>query len=237
MFRNMSSEPRRPPGDDGPAPGKAHDLTDAKGMRALAHPLRVRMLELFGYHETLTATQASELLGESPANCAFHLRTLAKYGFVQEAEGGRGRERPWTLANRSMRINSRQEDPQVNLAADELGRVLLERWWDRARPTFGQQNRVPGWDEASGWSLTHLFMTPEETEQMRLEIGGLLDRYEERTTSPALRPPGARPVEWTVFAAPVAAWMPDDPGAGPAPARGGEPGPGAAPDPGEDQVK
>ena len=35
------------------------------------------------------------MLGESPANCAFHLRTLAKYGFVEEAGGGRGRERPW----------------------------------------------------------------------------------------------------------------------------------------------
>jgi hypothetical protein len=34
------------------------------------------------------------MLGESPANCAFHLRTLAKYGFVEEAGGGRGRERP-----------------------------------------------------------------------------------------------------------------------------------------------
>jgi hypothetical protein len=27
----------------------------------------------------------SEMLGESPANCAFHLRTLAQYGFEEEA--------------------------------------------------------------------------------------------------------------------------------------------------------
>jgi hypothetical protein len=49
-------------------------------MRALAHPLRVALIEASSQAETrtLTATEASDLLGESPANCAFHLRTLAK---------------------------------------------------------------------------------------------------------------------------------------------------------------
>ena len=87
----MSSEPLEP--------DEAVKLTDAKAMRAVAHPVRMALIELFGYHETLTATQASEFLGESPANCAFHLRTLAKYGFVREAGGGKGRERPWRLVN------------------------------------------------------------------------------------------------------------------------------------------
>jgi hypothetical protein len=87
-------------------------------MRALAHPVRMELLRLFGFNETLTATQASELLGESPANVAFHLRTLAKYGYLVEAGGGRGRERPWTVASRAMNISSRHEDPQAALAAD-----------------------------------------------------------------------------------------------------------------------
>ncbi len=80
-------------------------------MRALAHPVRMALLELFAYHETLTATQASELLGESPANCAFHLRTLAKYGFVREAGGGKGRERPWTLTSRTVIDHRRPAGP------------------------------------------------------------------------------------------------------------------------------
>ena len=68
------------------------EVRDPKAMRALAHPLRMQLIEAIGQSDTrtLTATQASELLGESPANCAFHLRTLAKYGFVEEAGGGRG---------------------------------------------------------------------------------------------------------------------------------------------------
>ena len=72
-------------------------LTDPRMIRAIAHPVRMALIEAMEQTEsrTITATQASELLGESPANCAFHLRTLAKYGFVEEAGGGRGRERPW----------------------------------------------------------------------------------------------------------------------------------------------
>jgi predicted transcriptional regulator len=229
----MSSEPKRQPspqpgprprprqaeGQGAGRPDQARDsaqgedeplkLTDAKAMRAVAHPVRMALIELFSYHETLTATQASELLGESPANCAFHLRTLAKYGFVREAGGGKGRERPWTLVNRSVTITTNQPDPQAAVAADELGRLWLERWIDRARRSYGLRNQVPGWDEASGWSSRYVFMTAEEATGLRDEMRRLLNAYEDRLTDPALRPEGSLPVEWTVFAAPVQSELPD----------------------------
>jgi Helix-turn-helix domain len=186
-----------------PAGDEPMALTDAKAMRALAHPLRMALLELFAVRDTLTATQASEALGESPANCAFHLRTLAKYGFVREAGGGRGRERPWTLVNRTLALTTHQPDPQAALAAGELGLVWLERWIDRARRVHGSPNRVPGWDEASGWTNRHVFLTPDESSKLRAEMRRLLSRYEDRLANPALRPEGALPVEWTIFVAPV----------------------------------
>jgi hypothetical protein len=199
---------------------EAVTLTDAKGMRAVAHPVRMALLELFAYHETLTATQASELLGESPANSAFHLRTLAKYGFLREAGGGKGRERPWTLVNRSVTITHNQPDPQAALAADELGRLWLERWIDRARRHFSSRIDLPGWDEASGWSNSHVFLTPEETARLRGEMRRLLNRYEDRLADPALRPEGALPVEWTIFAAPIPSELStEDPATRPSPAR------------------
>ena len=201
VFRNMSSEAM--PTADEPA-----RLTDAKAMRALAHPVRMALLELLSYRETLTATQASEALGESPANCAFHLRTLAKYGFVREAGGGKGRERPWTLTSRRVTVTTRQSDPQAALAADELSRLWFERWVDRARRSYGPAERVPGWEEASGWSNRHVFLTPDETSRLRGDISRLLLRYEDRLADPALRPDGALPVEWTVFAVPVASELP-----------------------------
>jgi hypothetical protein len=207
---------------EAPAGDEPVRLTEAKAMRALAHPVRMALLELFNFRETLTATQASEALGESPANCAFHLRTLAKYGFVREAGGGRGRERPWTLASRRVTLTTDQPDPQAALAADELSRLWFDRWVDRTKRLLGSREK-PGWEEASGWTGRHLFMTPDETARLRVELSQLLDRYEGRRADPSLRPEGALPVEWTIFTAP---WPDeaalDDPG----PAAGpGGPGP------------
>ena len=83
-------------------------LTDAKEMRALAHPTRVAAIELLSREGPMTATQLGEILDESPANISFHLRTLAKYGFVEEAPGGTGRERPWTRVGHRQLVGARQ---------------------------------------------------------------------------------------------------------------------------------
>jgi DNA-binding transcriptional ArsR family regulator len=131
----MSSEStRQPPCSDGEGPPEAvAELTDAKAMRALAHPVRLSLIDLLGYHEVLTATEASELIGESPSNYAFHLRTLAKYGFLREAAASNRRERPWTLAYpNGVHINPRPADPQATLAAGALIRTMLGRWLSRA---------------------------------------------------------------------------------------------------------
>ena len=216
----MSSE--QEPGDVKPV-----KLTDAKGMRAMAHPVRMALLELFSVRETLTATQASEALGESPANCAFHLRTLAKYGFVHEAGGGKGRERPWALANRSITVETEQDDPQAALAAEELVKVYFERWVDRARRLYAR--KLPGWVTGSGWTSNVSYLTAEETMQLRNEMRRLLNRYEERRLNPALRPEGGLPVEWMLFASPNPEW---GDAAGPDPAAGpGVPGIAASDDP------
>jgi hypothetical protein len=193
-----------PGGEQQPPASESAPLTDPLAMRALAHPVRVALVELLRVVDTLTATQASELLGESPANCAFHLRTLAKYGLVQEAGGGRGRERPWKAAERHIAISTTQADPRAAAAAGALGRAWLDLWIDRARQVFGSEITLPGWESTTGWSRTAVFLTPEETADLRRQMRRLLEKYEPRKSDPALRPPGALPVEWTVFNAPVA---------------------------------
>src|SRR5262249_58358973 len=128
-----------PPGARGPPAGgtvpeppaegamDTRKLTDARAMRALAHPVRIALLEALAHAGTLTATQASELLGESPANCAFHLRTLAKYGYVVEAGGGKGRERPWRRTHTELHVPTEQEDPGAAVAAEELSQLWMDR--------------------------------------------------------------------------------------------------------------
>jgi hypothetical protein len=191
-------------GEPGQISGETPSLSDPKAMRALAHPVRIALLELLGIAGTLTATQASEALGESPANCAFHLRTLAKYGFVKEAGGGRGRERPWTLAQRTIRISAtEQSDPQAALAAEALSQVWLNRWLDRARRVFGTSARVPGWEHATKWTRNDVFLTADEAQQLTQDMMRLVDRYKDREGDPSLRPAGALPVEYSLFAFPL----------------------------------
>jgi Helix-turn-helix domain len=193
-----------PPSDPDQRAGMS--ITDPTVMRALAHPVRMALIDLFGVHPTLTATQASEALGESPANCAFHLRTLAKYGFVEEAGGGRGRERPWKASTESLRIRLRSSDldsEQARVAAGALEQVWFERLFGRIREVFVNRRWSPEWESAAGSSQTLTFLTPEEVRVMRDEISAIVSRHlDERRVDPAQRPAGALPVEIVTFAYP-----------------------------------
>ena len=72
-------------------------ITDARTLRALAHPVRIALFEELALGGAMTATEIGERIGETATTCSFHLRQLAKYGFVEEAGGGTGRSRPWRL--------------------------------------------------------------------------------------------------------------------------------------------
>ncbi|MGH3169777.1 MAG: helix-turn-helix domain-containing protein [Trebonia sp.] len=181
------------------------DVTDPKAMRALAHPVRMALLELFNVTPTLTATQASETLGESPANCAFHLRTLAKYGFIEEVGGGRGRERPWRLVHSGLSVSSsHQRDPQARIAAETLGSAMRDRWLERIRRTMAAGSWPDGWEQAVTASNNVRFLTPAEAAGAMEEMLEILNRYRDRTRDPALRPKGARPVDINIFSYPLA---------------------------------
>jgi predicted transcriptional regulator len=186
------------------------NLTDPKAMRALAHPLRWALLEALGDAGTLTATQASDMLGESPANCAFHLRTLAKYGFVEEAGGGRGRERPWRLSYHSMRLRTIQDDPESTRAAEAVSQVWLDRVLARARHSLTAKNSWPkALDDALGANASRIYVTPSEAAELYQEVQqayervvGTQGRHIERR-DPKLRPPDAVIVEFALLAYPV----------------------------------
>src|ERR1700759_1936795 len=101
-------ESRRPS-----AESHMREVTDARTMRALAHPVRLALLEALTLAGPLTATQAGERINESATTCSFHLRQLAKYGFVEEAGGGKGRARPWQMSARGMHFSSEHDDPET----------------------------------------------------------------------------------------------------------------------------
>jgi DNA-binding transcriptional ArsR family regulator len=195
-----------------------HKITDARAMRALAHPLRLALLEALAHAGTLTATQASELLGESPANCAFHLRTLGKYGYVVEAGGGKGRERPWRRTHSILHITSEQEDPLTAMAANELSQFWLDMLLDRARSGLALRSSWPAqWQHNSltGESEHLLYVTPQEASELGAEIFRLFRRYDHRVDHPEHRPDDAMPIESILLSYPLlhlASWQPSSPG-------------------------
>jgi Helix-turn-helix domain len=185
------------------------DLTDPKAMRALAHPLRWALLEALAQAGTLTATQASEMLNESPANCAFHLRTLAKYGFVEEAGGGRGRERPWRRTYDTLSWGRNPDDPGATIAAEALDQVWIDRLLNRARRSLTSTASWPrDLDDALGTTSSRLYVTHAEARRLYAMIseafGQLADDPEIASRrNPDRRPADAIPVEFVLLGYPV----------------------------------
>ncbi|MGH7910259.1 MAG: winged helix-turn-helix domain-containing protein, partial [Candidatus Dormibacteraceae bacterium] len=174
-------------------------------MRALAHPVRIALLEELSVWGPLTATEAGERIGESATTCSFHLRQLAHYGFVEEAGGGKGRARPWRMASIGMHMNPVQTDPEVAVAADAVTRLVRDRQLARYAAWLDTQHGYPtAWREAGDSTELLFWLTPEELKDLIGEVHQVLERrLDERLTDPSQRPPGALPVELLLFAYPM----------------------------------
>jgi len=109
------------------APRRTIKLTDPRALRAVAHPTRLALIGLLRRSGPLTATRAGELIGESAASCSFHLRQLAKYGLVEEAGGGRGRERPWRATALFTEWPDIGGSAETDAASELLSAVVAER--------------------------------------------------------------------------------------------------------------
>ncbi len=168
-------------------------ITDPRTMRALAHPIRLRLLSLLRSEGPLTATKAAERIGESSASCSFHLRQLSKYGFVEEASGGHGRERPWQATTMLTDIPEVADNPEFVAAADLFRSIILERHFENAsRWLDAKANEPTEWQQASQFNDRMLYLTAAELENVASQIKTMLDAYSDRTINPALRPAESR---------------------------------------------
>jgi predicted ArsR family transcriptional regulator len=185
----MSSDPRR--------------LTSATELRALSHPTRLALMELLDERGPLTATQAGEHLGESPANASFHLRTLARYGYVEEAPGGRGRQRPWKLVPRAQSIPGDELDAEARLAAGALLELLRERDVARLRDWEATRSLYPAqWRTGANEMRMSLHLTADELAELSRQIEKLLEPYIEAAGWAADRP-GTVPVSFGMHLIPT----------------------------------
>jgi len=144
-------------------------------MRALAHPTRLALLDHLHSVEQATATECAVAVGDSPSSCSYHLRALARWRFVEEGEGGVGRERPWRAT--ASRIEFGSEGLESTVLRDEL----LARQQQRVRDALRHEHELaPRWRRATQTSSATLELTPTELEQLGERFERLLDEFRGR---------------------------------------------------------
>ena len=190
MSFDARSEPRR--------------VTGAAELRALAHPLRLAILEELTLDGPFTASQLAPRVGASPSLCSFHLRHLAAHGFVREAPRPGGRARPWEVASDGLHLEPEGSQDERR-AGEVLHRVLVERWltrygtWRETESDYAEEWRTAAVHDQYGY-----WLTPAELGELRQRIEDLIrPLHRERRADPASRPAGALPVELLLLGYPL----------------------------------
>jgi len=160
--------------DDDPQLGNTRTLT-GREVRALAHPLRLRMLESLR-EEPATASILARRLNESTGATSYHLRELARHGFIEEdPERGTARERWWRRRERILLIAPKVgQEPETDAAYARLQSIFLERD-ATALDRWVRIESSPRWQEAAMVGNWGVHATPEEVEQLTEKVVALVD--------------------------------------------------------------
>ena len=180
-------------------------VTDPLALRALAHPLRLKIWGLVGREGRLTAADAARQLGISQALASHHLRQLAKYGYVERGDAGDNRERPWRVTATSHRFAG-DNSPEGWESVEFLDRYLAEQavlqladWQER------RADEDPRWSSDSGVSQSLLYLTVDELGELSRAWQELTATYARRRPlgDAESRGPGVMPVNLTLVKAPL----------------------------------
>ncbi|MEU9176302.1 metalloregulator ArsR/SmtB family transcription factor [Streptomyces sp. NPDC048550] len=155
---------------------------DARSLRGLAHPLRIRMLATLRHEGPATASQLAERLGESSGATSYHLRQLAAHGFVEDApEHGKGRERWWRAVHDGTQFDEQlmyAEDPDTRGAADLFLHEIATIHTQELSTWLGTAFSWPqDWRRASEVSDFTLRLTADQTLEMIRRMHDVINSY------------------------------------------------------------
>ncbi|MEV6822046.1 helix-turn-helix domain-containing protein [Nocardiopsis dassonvillei] len=183
------SETSSPGPDRAPDPFAHAATLDARSLRGLAHPLRIRVLNLLQQRGPATGKTVSEWLDVSSASASYHLRQLEAHGFIEEDPSlGTSRERWWRSRHRGFRFPEHldTEEPELSTA---VRMALAASWSEELASAVNLWAAQPeGWREAQVMSGRRTELTLEELTAFREEVRALFDRYTRETGAPGSRP-------------------------------------------------
>lgn len=159
-------------------------VLDAGALRALSHPLRVRIFDILANEGPQTASTLAEILGESSGATSYHLRTLARHGLIQELAGEHGgRERWWERPAGGVVYDSRavQGSPSGEAALQVAVAETMRRRHEELMAYFagGIDKERAEWADASSSMTTGIPMTPEQTVDLIRRIEAVVEEAAE----------------------------------------------------------
>ena len=181
------------------------ELTDPHAMRALAHPVRLAILEQLQRNGPSTATRLAPAVGATPSVTSWHLRHLAGFGLVRDSDAGTDRrQRWWEAAAGGFRFEA-AGDEESQTAARMLSRQLFRRSEDLPRKWITEvEPRLDGeWRRLGGMANTRVVLSPAELEVIEKAIELVLAPYVTRDR--ADRPADGRGVRLMRYVLPEAA--------------------------------
>lgn len=169
------------------APRTTGSITDPLTLRAIAHPIRMRLYEVLITGGPATAAKLSAYVQGAPGSLSYHLRELAQYGFIEEASDLRRdkRERWWRAIPGGVRWSPADflENPAQREALASASQALVARQLQRLHDwqSGGVQQWGPGWADASIATDTVLYLNQEELRQLGDELGAIITAWGERS--------------------------------------------------------
>jgi DNA-binding transcriptional ArsR family regulator len=157
-------------------------LADPRTMRALAHPLRLRLLSLLRTGGPASVSVLADGVNESVALVSYHLHQLADHGFIQESpELARDRRERWWKASHQRTTWSNLDfldSPERRGAAGAFRREVLRLYAERLQQYLDEE---PGWSdewkEAADSSDFTIHLTAGELRSLWNELFGVLEKW------------------------------------------------------------
>lgn len=184
------------------------EVTDPQAMRALAHPVRLAILDRLNRDGPATATELAPEVGATPSVTSWHLRHLATFGLVRDSEPGPDRrQRRWEAVARGFRFEAPHDpaDEEGRSAAHELSRQMFlryadvpSRWAAEVEPGLD-----PAWSGPAGLAYTRVTVSADELADIQDEMERVLAPYVTRDA--ADRPAGSRGVRLMRYVLPEGA--------------------------------
>jgi DNA-binding transcriptional ArsR family regulator len=155
-------------------------VLDTGALRALAHPLRVKIYDILSQYGPQTASSLAERLGESSGSTSYHLRALAKQDLIREAEGrGTGRERWWERPVGGVSFGS--PDALATPAGRAATQVVMTEFLRNRNEQLlefvnrGMAGEDDMWKDGTLISTATARLSPEQSKELSLKIMAIID--------------------------------------------------------------